>query len=178
MKKRLLASILSLVLIVTLLPTAALAAGEWDGTRVNTEWYNANNTEFTIDSAAKLAGLAQLVNKGNTFQGKTIKLGTDIDLNNMKWTPIGMSSAPFKGTFDGNKHTISNLFIDGNSSDVGLFGYTTDGEIKNLTVEDALVSGYLNVGVVAGTPYTSEYTNIEVTGHVEVNGMAYVGGVR
>src|SRR5699024_9921352 len=118
-----------------------------------------------------------LVNKGNTFQGKTIKLGTDIDLNNMKWTPIGMSSAPFKGTFDGNKHTISNLFIDGNSSDVGLFGYTTDGEIKNLTVEDALVSGYLNVGVVAGTPYTSEYTNIEVTGHVEVNGMAYVGGV-
>ncbi len=177
MKKRLLASILSLVLIVTLLPTAALAAGEWDGTRVNTEWYNANNTEFTIDSAAKLAGLAQLVNKGNTFQGKTIKLGTDIDLNNMKWTPIGMSSAPFKGTFDGNKHTISNLFIDGNSSDVGLFGYTTDGEIKNLTVEDALVSGYLNVGVVAGTPYTSEYTNIEVTGHVEVNGMAYVGGV-
>ncbi|MBR5198081.1 MAG: peptidase A26, partial [Alistipes sp.] len=33
------------------------------------------------------------------------------------------------------------------------------------------------VGVVAGTPYTSKYTNITVKGHVEVNGMAYVGAV-
>lgn len=182
MKKRLLASILSLVLIVTLLPTAALAAGEWDGTSVDISWYNTNETEFTIDSAAKLAGLAQLVNEGNTFEDKTIKLGDDIDLDNMEWTPIGissigMSSAPFKGTFDGNGHTISNLLINGNSNDVGLFGYTTDGEIKDLTIENAQVSGRLNVGVVAGTPYTSKYTKIKVTGHVEVNGMSYVGGV-
>ena len=99
----------------------------------------------------------------------------------MTWTtrdgPIGTSSAPFKGTFNGDGHTISNLVITGRNSDVGLFGYTTDGEIKNLTVENALVSGYLNVGVVAGTPYTSKYTNISVTGHVEVKGYAYVGGV-
>ena len=62
-------------------------------------------------------------------------------------------------------------------SDVGLFGMTTNGEVKNLTVENAKVTGRLNVGVVAGTPYTSKYTKIKVTGHVEVNGMAYVGGV-
>ena len=40
-----------------------------------------------------------------------------------------------------------------------------------------MVSGRLNVGAVAGTPYTTKYTNINLTGHVEINGMSYVGGV-
>ena len=62
-------------------------------------------------------------------------------------------------------------------SNIGLFGYTTEGEIKNVTVENAKVAGRLNVGVIAGTPYTSKYTNITVTGLVEVDGMAYVGAV-
>ncbi len=117
------------------------------------------------------------VNGGNTYKGKTVVLGADIDLDNAEWTPIGNSTNKFQGTFDGNGKTISNLKITGNKSNVGLFGFTTDGEIRNLTVENAIVSGRLNVGVVAGTPYTSKYTNITVKGHVEVNGMSYVGGV-
>ena len=131
-----------------------------------------------ITSVAKLQQLAGLVNAGTHFKGQTITLLADIDLNNVEWTPIGNSSNPFKGTFDGNNHTISNLVVEGgSSSNQGLFGFTTDGEIKNLIVNNAKVSGRLNVGVVAGTPYTSKYTNIKVTGHVEVKGMAYVGGV-
>ena len=101
----------------------------------------------------------------------------DIDLNGEEWIPIGTSKNPFNGTFDGQNHTISNLVITGSNSDVGLFGRTNNGEVKNLTVNNAKVSGYLNVGVVAGTPYTTKYTNITVSGHVEVNGYAYVGGV-
>lgn len=46
-----------------------------------------------------------------------------------------------------------------------------------MTVSNAKVSGRLNVGVVAGTPYTSRYSNITVKGLIQVNGMAYVGGV-
>ena len=134
---------------------------------------------LTINSAAQLKIIADMVNNGtNYFEGKTIRLGADIDLNNVEWTPIGNSSNRFKGTFDGNNHTISNLVVEGgSSSDQGLFGFTEVGEIKNLIVNNAKVSGRLNVGVVAGTPYTSKYTNIKVIGHVEVNGMAYVGGV-
>lgn len=131
----------------------------------------------TIVLYSNLDELATLVNSGNTFKGLTVQLGSDIDLNNEEWTPIGNSTYSFQGTFDGDGHTISNLLITGNKSNVGLFGFTTDGEIKNLTVENASVSGRLNVGVVAGTPYTSKYTNITVKGHVEVNGMAYVGAV-
>ncbi len=128
-------------------------------------------------TAEGLNTLRDLVNAGTAFNGKTICLTEDVDLNNVEWTPIGNSANKFQGTFDGNNKTISNLVITGNKSDVGLFGMTTNGEIKNLTVNNAKVSGYLDVAVVAGTPYTSKYTNIKVTGHVEVNGFAYVGAV-
>ena len=129
---------------------------------------------YTVD---ELVAFAAKVNGGNNFAGKTVILGADIDLSNREWTPIGTDATPFNGTFDGNGKTISNLKITSGKSNVGLFGRTNDGEIKNLTVENALVTGRLNVGVVAGTPYTSKFTNITVAGHVEVNGFAYVGGV-
>ena len=141
---------------------------------------------LTINDLADLKTFRDMVNAGNTFSGKTITLAADIDLstdvdsegNQISWTPIGNSSNIFKGTFDGNGHTVSNLFVDGGSgSNKGFFGVTHDGEIKNITFDNAKVSGRLNVGVVAGEPYTSKYTNITVTGHVEVNGLAYVGAV-
>lgn len=145
----------------------------------NTDWYTSNSeaSEFTIDTAEELAGLAKLVNEGNDFKGKTIRLGKDIDLASKEWTPIGKSGKPFKGTFDGQDKTISNLVIDMSSkSDVGLFGYTSNGEIKNFTLNNAKVVGYLDVGAVAGTPHTSKYTNISVTGLIQVEGFSYVGG--
>lgn len=163
------------------------------------DWYvdGADSGVFTINTASDLAGLSNIVNGTATqeaisgvatysdettyvkdsFKGKTVTLAADIDLMNAVWTPIGTSSAKFEGTFDGNGKTVSNLYIPGYNSNVGLFGYTTTGEVKNLTVENAVVFGRLNVGVVAGTPYTTKYNNITVKGHVEVSGMSYVGGV-
>jgi len=68
----------------------------------DTTWYNASQNEFTITTAEQLAGLAELVNKGNNFKSKVVKLGQDIKLNNTKnysnwkdkppiniWKPIG-----------------------------------------------------------------------------------------
>ena len=132
---------------------------------------------YAINDIEDLKIFREEVNAGNTYSGKYVTLTADIDLNNEEWAPIGNSANNFQGVFDGAEHKISNLSITGYNSNVGLFGVTTNGEIKNLTVENAKVSGRLNVGVVAGTPYTSKYTNINVTGHIEVNGMAYVGGV-
>ena len=117
------------------------------------------------------------VNSGKTYQGEYVQLTAPINLNGEEWTPIGNSDNKFLGNFDGQNNVISNLVITGYNSNVGLFGFTSSGEIKNVTVNNAKVSGRLNVGVVAGTPYTTKYDNIKVTGHVEVNGMAYVGGV-
>ena len=162
----------------------------WDGSEVSMPKVNVDDENiYEIEYASELAWLAAAVNgtlteentragvAANEFAGKTFRLTQDIDLGGKEWTPIGDSNHIFKGTFDGNGKTIKNLVITGNNSNVGLFGVTHDGELKDFTVVNAKVSGRLNVGVVAGQPYTSKYTGITVRGHVEVNGMAYVGGV-
>ena len=163
----------------------------WDGSEVaEPEIVDEDGRDiYVIKYASELAWLAAAVNgtltedynrsvvAPNDFAGKTFRLTKDVYLGDNEWTPIGSSDKIFKGTFDGQGHTISNLVITGYNSNVGLFGVTHDGEIKNFTVENAKVSGRLNVGVVAGQPYTSKYSNITVKGHVEVNGMAYVGAV-
>ena len=132
----------------------------------------------TIDSVKEFMAFAAAVNAGKSYAGETVTLGADLDLAGVTWTPIGTSANPFKGTFDGNGKVIKNLSVlMAGKSNVGLFGFTTEGEIKNVTVENAKIAGRLNVGVVAGTPFTSKYTNITVKGLVEVDGMAYVGGV-
>ncbi|MDY4186378.1 MAG: SipW-dependent-type signal peptide-containing protein [Candidatus Borkfalkiaceae bacterium] len=137
-----------------------------------------NAKVVTIASAEELALLAQQVNGGKNYNGYTVKLANDIDIGEYQWVPIGNSDAKFQGVFDGQGYTISNLIIDQSGQcDVGLFGFTTNGEIKNFTLKNAHVKGYLDVGAVAGTPYTSKYSNISLTGDVEISGYAYVGGM-
>ena len=151
----------------------------WNGKASDT-WYedSKNAGTYEIKTAEELAAFAETVNSGNTFSGKTVTLTADIDLGYQAWTPIGNSSSKFQGTFDGNGHTISNLNVSKpNTSYVGLFGYTTNGLIKNLTVNNATVKGYIGVGVIAGSPFTSDYDNIKLTGKVQVEGFAYVGGL-
>jgi hypothetical protein len=104
-------------------------------------WYNDNTNaeEFEISTAADLRGLAVLVNKAIpvVFAGKTVKLANDIDLEGVNFTPIGINSGDnaFKGTFDGNGHTIRRLSIDSDKN-AGLFGFISgNGEIKNVRVE-------------------------------------------
>ena len=163
------------------------------------EWVDANNPEteipvdyyvdtvgnYVVATEQGLQAIAEGINAGELPADTKIVLNNDIDLAELtsrsiegNWTPIGTSSKPFTGTFDGQGYTIKNLVINGGSeSYIGLFGNTHNGEIKNVTIENAKVSGYLGIGVVAGQPYTSKYTNITVKGHVEVDGFAYVGGV-
>lgn len=193
---------LAMALVSLGLPLHAHAAGTasvWDGTAVDTTWYSETETEYTLDSAADLAGLAQLVNDGNAFDGKTVKLVSDIDLGGHNWTQIGKVGAkdgkkdekPFKGTFDaqktdGTNAVISNLKISkivpstsvGNGY-VGLFGLTNSpAAIKNVTLENVDVSGGLYVGAIVGMGYTgSEISNCHVKGAVKITGYWYVGGI-
>ena len=165
----------------------------WDGKTTDAPviTQDENGEEIAVVSTgSQLAYVAQVLS-GNTpnnapatrtgetvdYATMTIVLDADLDLGNEEWLPVGTTSNPFKGTFDGNGFTIHNLKVTGNNSNVGLFGVTHEGEIKNLILNNANVSGRLNVGAVAGQPYTSKYTDITVKGHVEVNGMAYVGAV-
>lgn len=167
----------------------ALAQHGWNG-NADTGWYVASEDSFELTTAEQLAGLASLVNEGNIFQGKTIILKNDIILNNInnaeawladpsgnEWSAIGTSTAPFKGTFDGNKHTISGLYIKTVKNDNGLFGVIEDAVIKNI----GLVNFYMNAGQynggIAGYSENSTFENVYNKGKIIVDRQAYIGGL-
>ena len=160
----------------------------WDGQSIDEPTVSSNDANiYIIENPNQLAWLAAAVNgtlpesraiAADDFNDKTFVLTKDVELGGHEWTPIGTSANPFKGTFDGQGHTISNLYINmPDRNNVGLFGYTSDGEVKNVVINNAKVAGRNCTGVVTGTPYTSKYTNITVKGHVEVVGCGYVGTI-
>lgn len=165
-KRRILFALLVLCL---LLPVAVTAESDFtgDGTAAS---------PYLIENKEDLVLLATRVNAGAAYSGEYFKLTADINLNNQLWTPIGNGSAKFSGHFDGADHTISNLVVNGGDY-VGLFGFTTGGSVRNLNVHNAKISGRVGVGVIAGSPYTSQYHNIKLTGLIQVDGMSYVGGM-
>ena len=72
------------------------------------------NQRIEINSPAKLARIAELVNTNKLGDGYSIVLTTDIDLSGRIWTPIGYNqSRTFKGVFDFNGHTIKGITITG-----------------------------------------------------------------
>lgn len=90
------------------------------------------------------------------YKNKTVTLKADIDLGGLDFTPISQSGnrMSFKGTFDGNGKTIKNLYIDKvaklqDNYCYGLFG-TTNGTIKNLTIDGAIVKSNSATGVILG----------------------------
>ena len=162
--------IFTLLLSLVLLPLVAWGTNIWDGTTEETGWYT-NGPEadgaYHISTAAELAGLAKLVN-GETedFNGKTIKLTADIQLNNTEewenwdenttglneWTPIGRSAVGtyFQGSFDGQGHTISGIYINEEVDNQGLFGFVTGGTIQNVNVAKSYIRASRYVGGIVG----------------------------
>lgn len=76
----------------------------------------------SVGQIMSLALFRDKVNAGNTYEGYTITLLVDVDLENVAWTPIGTSAHPFSGVFNGGGHTVKNFTAHGDS-DQGLFGY-------------------------------------------------------
>lgn len=134
---------------------------------------------YEIYSAKGLQWLAEQVNGGNNFSGKTITLTADIDLENAEWTPIGPKANPFAGKFDGGSRTISNLNVNSpEEAFKGLFGRLVDpGTISNINVNNAVVNGYDEVGAIVGSAYTGSVSNCHVSGDIVIEGHYHVGGI-
>lgn len=164
----------------------------WTG-EVDTEWYSASKTTYEILTPEEFAGLATLVNGGESFKGKTINLLSDLNMDSQAWTPIGLSlTIPFEGTFDGGNHQITNLSVSmGDSANIGLFG-TSKGVIRNVvvggtyTVHSATLKT-ISVGAVCGLNNgTIENTRNYATIHAQMDVTAtdektttilYTGGI-
>lgn len=181
MKKRMVSLLLVLVMLLGLLPTAALAAPASGGSGTEADPY-------LIATAQDLADFRDAVNGSAKKSTSKLcaKLTANIDLGNEAWTPIGKMTntysdyVAFGGVFDGDGHTISGLKIDNSAQYQALFGYVKGGTIKNLTVEGsvttATTSSAYAAGIVAyGNPVTMETCMNRVT--VTVTQKGYAAGV-
>ncbi len=167
------------------------------GTR--TYWFDAENpkTSYTLNSAAELRGLQVLAAKED-FHGIEIKLGKDIDLNpgwvagatapaNV-WTPIGRDAndtsviKAFRGTFNGQGHTIKGVYINSGSERIGLFATTgEDAKIQNFTLENSYIkstrtSGVGAVGSIVGR-LGGTLDTVKSSADVVLSGCEYAGGL-
>ena len=123
------------------------AAGAWyesgDGTARN---------PYIILTAKQLQGFAVKVDDGETFGGKYVVLGADIDLSGIdSWNPIGAegkasqnSGKLFAGSFDGSGHTVSGMTIIGeydSEANIGLFSTLANtARVSNIYMTDVNIS--------------------------------------
>ena len=138
------------------------------------------NDPYLILNPIQLNQLRNFLNKSGIY----FKLMADIDLTefleeespSQGWQPVGKSSsAIFKGSLDGNGHTISGLWIKRENTDyVGLFGYTSGAIIKNLKIVSTTIIGKNNVGGMSGYASSTSISNCIFEGNV--SGILNVGG--
>lgn len=147
MKKRLISLLLILALALSLLGGVTVSAA----------------SNYYIGTAQELRDFAAAVNSGKSFVNKKVVLTADIVLNENLvdtdgnllnpdaevWTPIGTTSHPFKGVFDGKGHSVSGMYIP-SGQNIALFGVVSETTIYNIIVRDSYVSGSDQVGAVMG----------------------------
>lgn len=180
----------------------------WDGTTVTYPTVDDQAKTANVAQPSDLAGLAKMVNgtaddssTPNTFEGYTITLAADMDMGGNTFEGIGSASRSgsglgsgtnsFKGVFDGQNHTISNVKIQGTSNEndcIGIFP-SIDGAgaaVKNLNVSEITIDASSNhqaavVGVMSNgatvsnvNVYSGNVTAAEgaagVVGRVLMNG--------
>lgn len=151
------------------------------------------DSPYIITKAEELAWFRDEVNRGrNNICAKIADNVEVIDMSTVchaadksqnleekSWVPIGNSNNKYQGTFDGNNKTITNLYINASQLNVGLFGYTYEGTIKNLTFEYANVTNTNNyAGVLVGKAYGgSTLQNIKISNTCQIKGGNYTGGI-
>ncbi|MBQ9181641.1 MAG: hypothetical protein IJ134_03305, partial [Bacilli bacterium] len=156
-----------------------------------------SKTYYYVDSEEDLYALSKSVNDGHDYSGEIVEVRKNLDMSKTisgetkticdtkgvsttSFTPIGTSSKPFKGTFEGMGKTISKLTINLPNQDyVGLFGYN-GGVIRGLNLVNVNITGKNYVGGVSGnikspTGVIAKIQDIAITGSVK--GNDYVGGI-
>ena len=107
----------------------------------------------------------------------------DIDMKGQPtWLPIGTSSSPFSGTFDGQGHAIKSIVIKTGKSYSGLFGMTSGATIKNFSISGTITvsegSGEHGVvGYASGTTITDVYSSLNITASKANADTKHIGGI-
>ena len=169
---------------------------KWDGKTVKEVTADSNGI-YHITKASELAWVAQQVNSGETFEGKTISLDASLDLGGRydkdgkklgtEWIPIGTRISadelfPFKGTFEGNNNVISGIYINKDKIDtneskrLGLFGYVENSTLNNLQIKDSYIKAHSYIGILCGQIKDSKINSI-ITNNIEIDSYQAAGVV-
>ena len=160
--------VLALILVVGLSVQPVFSSGS----KFNGE--GTADNPYIISSFGDLKLLQELVNSGNDFSNCYFLQTTNIDMENIKWTPIGLISDNryFGGIYNGGGHYIKNLYID--TDYAGLFG-ALGGTIANLGIESGNIKGTFS-GSIANTIVGSSALIINCYNKASVNGYR-AGGI-
>ena len=198
--------VLSMISAFTLSSSAADADfDKWDGTTTDTAWFSAEKDYFELDTAAKLAGLAYLVNEyqgddhkdPGAFMGKTFVITKNIDLCGHQWTPIGISNNyAFAGMLEGRLNgvsgaavTIANMKIGTEDAphttkNIGLVGSQGAGGIKNIYLTGAYINtsadtagSFVGYSRPQKTGSPCEYSNLRSDATIITAGAKWAGGI-
>lgn len=130
---------------------------------------------YLIRNADDLIELSASIAKGEFVTSHFI-VTADIDMTGKTFMPIAKSSSrQFKGSFDGQNHTISKLTLRNTEEAAsGLFGYLYEATVKNVVLADVdFDSEYVFTGGIAGHVRKSTVENCRVSGLVR----AYKSGI-
>jgi len=167
-----------------------LADDIWDGIFVEPK--KDSSGTYLISKGEELAWFAAYVNGtlpsgGGQNASANVKLTNNLVLNvdisedaaPNEFMPIGVSSAPYMGTFDGANHIINGLYINSEDENQGLFGYIGNkAVIKNVSVNDSYIKSASNVAAIVGYSNGGTVTNCVNNSQIHVitkNGAGIVG---
>lgn len=142
---------------------------------------NYSGYDMVIRTEEDLKLFRDMVNGSNGQTRKSnltaIQMG-HIVLTDANWTPIGTRNTVFQGAYNGNGYTITGLTITGTDTDnKGLFGYASGATLTGIHLRDVNVSGYYNVGALAGfASNNSIISHCSVTNGT-VTGSSVIGGL-
>ena len=120
-----------------------------------------------------------VVNEGTNSEGKSVKDCAGVKADDwMEWTPAGDG---YSGTFDGNGHTISGLYVNkADEVSVGMFRALMRGKVKSLGLINSYIEGKDEVGAIAGKVYAdSSISNCYNMGTIKATSVdgSYIGGI-
>ena len=136
-----------------------------------------NDGYYLISNPKELVAFRAIASySDNTVKGKVT---ADIDMTGIGMQPINTRDYRFRGTFDGQTHAITNLYIYHDAENTGLFGAIDEATVKNLKLTGDYYSGSKFIGGITGYAYNSriENSDVAVTINSTVNGDGTHGGL-
>ena len=140
------------------------------------KWFRDEVNSGNNEICAKIADNVEVIDMSTVCHAED----KSQNLIEKSWEPIGKYDYryQYRGTFDGNGKTITNLYINASQLYVGLFGYTYKGTIKNLTFEYANVTNTKDyTGILVGYIENSNLQNIKISNTCQIKGGKFTGGI-